>query len=287
MRTGQWIVLNLPAREGSGLTLRIRSTKPEYWRSERIASVSWDARLVLKGLESYVDDNGVGRDDLALIVGDLFQRDLLREPSRTVARVTEAISELHQAGLLHRYEGNGSQLLFVSFWESFQRVDKPQPGRNPRPDGTMNYKDSVIRESVATPREDSRTFAPVTGEQGNRGTGEQSSSSDSAEAETRPEIARLLDLLDSELERNGAKKPNRTKKNIDAVRLLLERDGKTVEQVEAAIRWAQADEFWRANILSMSKLREKYDQLSLAAQRKRGNVTPLKRVPTNEEWMYR
>lgn len=153
--------------------MRIRSTKPEYWRSERIASVSWDARLVLKGLESYVDDNGVGKDDLPLIVGDLFQRDLVREPSRTLARVTEALSELNEAGLLHRYEADGTTLLFVAFWESFQRVDKPQPGRMPRPDGTFNYKDSVIRESFANPRESSRTLAPVTGEQGNRGTGEQ------------------------------------------------------------------------------------------------------------------
>lgn len=152
--------------------MRIRSTKPEFWRSERIASVSWDARLVLKGLESYVDDNGVGKDDLALIVGDLFQRDLVREPSRTLARVSEALTELHQAGLLWRYDADGTALLFVAFWESVQRVDKPQAGRFPRPDGTRNYKDSEIRESVATPREPSRALAPGTGEQGNRGTGD-------------------------------------------------------------------------------------------------------------------
>lgn len=150
--------------------MRIRGTKPEFWRSHRIASVSWGARLVLKGLESYVDDNGVGKDDIELIIGDLFQRDAIREPSRTLARVSEAISELHQAGLVWRYEVDGTDLLFVSFWESFQRVDKPQSGRFPRPDGTLNYKDSEIRESLASPREPSRTFAPVTGEQGNRGT---------------------------------------------------------------------------------------------------------------------
>ncbi len=153
--------------------MRIRSTKPEFWRSERIASVTWDARLVLKGLESFVDDNGVGRDDLPLIVGDLFQRDLVREPSRTLARVSEAITELHTAGLVHRYDSDGTALLFLSFWESVQRVDKPQAGRFPRPDGTFNYKDSLIREPDATPRESSRTLAPGTGEQGNRGTEEQ------------------------------------------------------------------------------------------------------------------
>lgn len=155
--------------------MRIRSTKPEFWRSERVASVGWDARLVLKGLESYVDDNGVGKDDLALICGDLFMRDLAREPSRTLARVSEGISELHEAGLLHRYEGGGTSLLFLSFWESFQRVDKPQPGRMPRPDGTFNYKDSLIGDSLANVREASRKVAPGTEEQGNRGTGEQGS----------------------------------------------------------------------------------------------------------------
>lgn len=156
--------------------MRIRGTKPEYWRSKLIASVSWDARFVLKALESYVDDNGVGEDDVNLLVGDCFLHDLIREPSRTLARVSEAISELYQAGLVWRYVGNGKDLLFVSFWETVQRIDKPQAGRNPRPDGTLNYKDSEIRGSVATPREPSRALAPVTEEQRNRGTEEQGGS---------------------------------------------------------------------------------------------------------------
>src|SRR3954463_9586793 len=126
--------------------MRIRSTKPEFWRSRRVASVSWDARLVVKGLESYVDDNGVGKDDIALIVGDIFQRDLVREPSRTLARVSEAICELHQAGLLWRYADNGTDLLYIAFWESIQRIDKPAAGRFRRPDGTLHYKESEIRE---------------------------------------------------------------------------------------------------------------------------------------------
>lgn len=149
--------------------MRIRSTKPEFWRSERIASVSWDARLVLKGLESFVDDNGVGRHDIALIVGDVFPRDMLASPRDTVARVSEAISQLSQAGLLWLYEVDGTRLLYISWWDSIQRIDKPGNGRFPRPDGTMNYKDSEIREGVARPREG---VAPGTGEQRSRGTGE-------------------------------------------------------------------------------------------------------------------
>lgn len=94
-----------------------------------------------------------------------------------------------------------------------------------------------------------------------------SSSSEVADAPLRGDVKRLLDLLDEEIERNGGRRPSRSKKNIDAARLLLDRDGKTAEQVEAAIRWCQSDEFWRANILSMSKLREKYETLRLQAAR--------------------
>jgi hypothetical protein len=152
--------------------MRIRSTKPEFWKSKRMAAVRWDSRFVLKALESYVDDNGVGKDDIELIVSELFSRDHFREPSRTVARVSEAISELHQAGLVWRYDHEGTDLLYLSFWETTQRIDKPQSGRFPRPDGTWDYKASVIRECVANGREDSRALAPGTGEQGNRGTGD-------------------------------------------------------------------------------------------------------------------
>lgn len=93
---------------------------------------------------------------------------------------------------------------------------------------------------------------------------------------SRPDVDFILGVLEEELARNGNKIPRRTKRNIDAARLLIDRDGKTVDQIVRAIRWSQADEFWRSNILSMSKLREKYDQLRLAADRKRSSSRPSK-----------
>jgi hypothetical protein len=84
----------------------------------------------------------------------------------------------------------------------------------------------------------------------------------------RPDVERLLDILDAEIVRNGSKAPKRNKANRDAMRLLIDRDTKTPEQIEAAIHWCQGDEFWRSNILSATKLREKYDQLRLDAARK-------------------
>jgi len=48
---------------------------------------------------------------------------------------------------------------------------------------------------------------------------------------------------------------------------MIDRDGRDPEGVKAAIEYATGDDFWRANILSAPKLREKFDQLSLNAQR--------------------
>lgn len=158
--------------------MRIRSTKPEFWRSKTIAAVPWDVRLVLKGLESYVDDNGVGKDDIALIAADVFPRDLSANARDTLARLSEAISTLISAGLVVRYEVDDEALLYIDRWKDIQRIDKPAKGRYPRPDGSFEYSETVNRESYANPRETvaspPETLAPVTGEQGNRGTEEKS-----------------------------------------------------------------------------------------------------------------
>jgi len=54
---------------------------------------------------------------------------------------------------------------------------------------------------------------------------------------------------------------------MNACRLLRERDGRSPELIEQIIYFSQNDEFWKANILSMPKLREKFDQLFLKAKK--------------------
>ena len=81
---------------------------------------------------------------------------------------------------------------------------------------------------------------------------------------------RLADLIEA----NGSKRPTITKKWLDAARLMVERDGRSPQQVANMIEWCQEDEFWRSNILSMPKLRERYDQMRLQAMRSgKGSVT--------------
>ena len=47
----------------------------------------------------------------------------------------------------------------------------------------------------------------------------------------------------------------------DHIRLMIERDNRTAEQIKNMIDWCQNNEFWKQNILSTAKLRKQYDTM--------------------------
>ncbi|MBN6777408.1 hypothetical protein JRG19_02435 [Pseudoclavibacter alba] len=147
--------------------MRIRSVKPEFWRSPDVTSLSIEDRLLFIGIWSYVDDNGVGVDRLGSIAGDLFADDLERDPRETLARVSGGLSNLASAGRIVRYEVDGRRYLEVVNWSKHQRIDKPGKPRFPGSD----QAERVFAESSRDPR-DTLAESPRL-EQGNRGTGEQ------------------------------------------------------------------------------------------------------------------
>lgn len=83
----------------------------------------------------------------------------------------------------------------------------------------------------------------------------------------RVDVERACQTLADRIEANGSSRPTITKRWRDAARLMLDRDGRTLDQLLTAIDWCQADEFWRTNILSMPALRKQYERLRLQAQR--------------------
>ena len=83
----------------------------------------------------------------------------------------------------------------------------------------------------------------------------------------RDDVERVCQHMADSVEARTGRRPNITRKWRDTARLMLDRDKRTEADIIAAINWVTNDEFWRANILSMPKLREKYDTLSLQAQR--------------------
>ena len=159
--------------------MRIRSIKPEFWRSRSISSLAIEDRLLFVGLWSYVDDNGVGIDRLSTVAADLFADDVESDPRETFARVSRGLANLSDAGRIIRYTVENRDLLAIVNWDEHQRIDKPAKARYPLP----TRDDAVIRDTLATPSRDLReTPATGTGEQGNRGTGEQTRSADAEPA---------------------------------------------------------------------------------------------------------
>lgn len=96
----------------------------------------------------------------------------------------------------------------------------------------------------------------------------------SSSVAARPDVERVCEHLADRIEANGSKRPNVTDRWRTAARLLIDLDKRTEQQIHAAIEWCQSDDFWRANVLSMPKLRQKYDQLRLAAQRSSSSSQP-------------
>jgi hypothetical protein len=107
---------------------RIRSYKPEFYRSESLGSVSLAAERTFGGLITEADDRGRVRDQPAVLNGALWP---LR-PEHTAVDMETDLAELVREGLICRYTGcDGKQWLHLITWDSHQRVEKPSRSRAP------------------------------------------------------------------------------------------------------------------------------------------------------------
>lgn len=270
--------------------MRIRTTKPEFWRSDDIDALCLADRLLFVGLWNYVDDEGRGVDKAAAIAADLFAGDLERDPTEASVRVHGGLKRLHAAGLIDRYEVDGRRFLAVVTFHKHQRINRPTPSRLPAPTSGNPIPPD---DSVMTHVQRSEDSPPGTEEQGNRGS-TTSSSADAPDHGSRPSrltkeirgktgrrtpalsrddveavCARLRDLVAANLvAANGpeAKVPTVTQEWRRQARLMLDNDKRELSKVLNLIEWCQADTFWQSNIMSIPKFRQQYDQLALKAR---------------------
>jgi hypothetical protein len=109
----------------------------------------------------------------------------------------------------------------------------------------------------------------------------------SPNGEERLDVERICEHLADRIEANGSKRPAVSKSWRDAARLLIDRDGRREAELHLAIDWCQSHDFWRSNILSMAKFREKFDQMRLQAEREGSNVRRLPGGEGPDDWMRR
>lgn len=88
--------------------------------------------------------------------------------------------------------------------------------------------------------------------------------------EHRPDVDAVCDAMAASVNRRTGRTPRITAAWRTQARLMIDRDGRTVEEITRIIDWVDGNDFWRANVLSLPKLRQKFDTLRLQAQRPQG-----------------
>lgn len=270
-----------PLDRGSAVA-RIRTIKPEFFTSLTIADLTPEQRLTFIGLWTHVDDDGRCVDDPRLIKAAVWPLD-----DRTAADVEKDLRVLTESSLIARYTLKQKRYLAVTGWYEHQKINRPTESKLPAPEDGKPTPPTCNNDPSVNPHQQFSEDSPPErkGKERNREQGTSEIATRSDALLDRPEIDQICNRLADRIEANGSKRPVITKRWRDAARLMLDADHRTQQQIHAAIDWCQNHEFWRANILSMPKLREKYEQLSLQAQRpNNGSVIHIDRrqQATNE-----
>ncbi|TFD74714.1 hypothetical protein [Cryobacterium fucosi] len=241
---------------------RIRSIKPEFWDSPGTARASLRGRLFFIAMWNWADDWGVGDANPKRLVGFAFPND----DDVSAADFPTLRDEVADCFDVQFYEVDGRQYYSIPSWDEHQRTERKAKRTNP---GSDRADSPVITRESENPVESVGTSdaEPRKIDRGNRGkgTGEEGKGN---VADIRPDVSRLCNLLADLIESNGSKRPSIGTGWLDAARLLVDVDKRPLGEAVGLIQWCQGDAFWRANILSMPKFREKYDTLRLQRESK-------------------
>lgn len=263
---------------------RIRTIKPDFFTSDTVSQLPLRTRLTWIGLWTHCDDHGRCRDNAKLIKAAVWPLDDV-----SIHDIEIDLNTLADRGLIQRYTVGTKQYLQVTNWDEHQasayRRGAPKLPGPPVSDDSEPGPNTPEDRGAHAPSRASSTQTRATSTSNRAGTGNREPDTGNREQElsssetatptsdagtdlepTRDDVERLCAHLADRVEGNGSKRPKVTKRWRDAARLMLDRDGRTEQAVHACIDWSQDDEFWRANVLSMPKLREKYDQMRLKAQ---------------------
>lgn len=149
-----------------------------------------------------------------------------------------------------------SGTLYITKWDKYQFTDRHKR----RIESEMSAKKDIV----------SKKEAPIL----NKSTLNKNILNNKKEKYTKAQFF-LTDLLIEKILKNDSKAKTPKKdtnqyfKWVDSIRFCMERDGRSSEEIQQAIRFSQDSDFWKGNILSTAKLRKQMPTLLLQAQREK------------------
>jgi len=127
------------------------------WHSESVGRLSRDARLLLVGLITQVDDDGRTRASSRGLASLLLPFDEINEN-----QIDAWIEELEKENIFHRYVVDGATYGYLPNFNKHQKIDHPSKSKYPPPTDILANPREGSR-ILANPREPSRILAPDQG----------------------------------------------------------------------------------------------------------------------------
>jgi len=127
--------------------MRIRSLKPEFWKSESMSAIDPFSRLTAIALLNASDDYGYFPANPTILRGDIF-------PFEDVEKVSRALAKLSEIGYIKvgtaKNAHQGKKIGKVVNFHLHQKVD--HPSKRVYTDDSIEW-DTPPRETLASPRE--------------------------------------------------------------------------------------------------------------------------------------
>ena len=157
---------------------RIRTIKPEFWRSPSTASAGPWARLLFIAMWNWADDHGRAEWTPRELLGFAFPHD--SESPLTDAEFPLLLAEVRRAFEVKFYVHRDRRFYEVPSWSEHQKTEKRAGDKFPHADDPESLPDlgipgscEAVAESGGFTEASGGNGGAGTGEQGNRGTGEQ------------------------------------------------------------------------------------------------------------------
>ena len=130
---------------------RIRTVKPEFWRSPDIMELTLFQRLLYIGLFNFSDDDGRGQYNPTGIAADIFIREYATSPREVIGEIEAAFQAYQDHEMVTLYRVGGRNYYQINNWNSHQKINRRTPSRIPPPEQRQQPTHGGITEGSLSP----------------------------------------------------------------------------------------------------------------------------------------